>query len=722
MNCTDNRLRPEGVSSVPKADGGEVLVSVVIPCRNEAAHIGSCLKSILAWPDAGADIEVIVVDGRSTDRTREIVEVSAASEPRIRLVDNPKLSSVAALNAGVATARGRWILRADAHSEYPADHLAACLRAAQTTGADNVGGVCVPLTSDDSVSAQVVRAVTTHRFGVGDAGFRTSRKAGFVDTVVFGFYSRHVIKALGGWDERFQEGSGDYEFNQRLRHLGGRIWLDPDIKVSYYNQPHFFRFLFKVFTRDGPANVLMWRLSPYAFRSRHAAPFVMIMAGILLGVLSLFHLGVHLGLMAACACYGVLAIAAAFSQAFRFRKPWMVLVLPGAFLLYHVVYGAGTIYGLCRLKQTNRSAHRALHDLPEMLQAQAACTPTLGLISIIIPCRNEARFIERCLRSVIAMRTCGYATEILVVDGESTDGTREIVEDLQKIDTRIRLVPNPLGITAAALNIGLRHAAGEWIVRLDAHGWYEVDYLEACLRVAERTGAAGVGGICIPELATGNLGARLVRAVTTHRFGVGRSVFRTGVEETPADTVLFGCYRREVFQTVGTWDERLVAGNEDYELNRRLSNAGYRLWFSPSIRAHYFNKASVGEFLRKVFRRDGPCNPWMWYLWPSAFQGRHVLPMCLVAGVAILAMSALWTAVPLSTLAIVYFVLAVVASVQQGLRYRDWMVGLLGPIVFFCYHMAYGLGGWYGIALLALGKAPVSPGRVRRMIKDVAPI
>ena len=343
------------------------------------------------------------------------------------------------------------------------------------------------------------------------------------------------------------------------------------------------------------------------------------------------------------------------------------------------------------------------------------------MLSIMIPCRNESVFIRTCLSSALSMETNGQDVEIMVIDGGSTDHTREVVDEFRKHDPRVRLLHNPAESTVAALNIGLREAAGEWIVRLDAHAWYERDYLQQCLGVAERTGADAVGGACVTELPNNSASAQLVRAVTTHRFGVGNSSFRTSQREGPTDTVLFGCYRRGVFDSIGLWDERLSAGNEDFEFNQRLAKAGGRLWFSPAIRAHYFNKPRFGSFLLKVLKRDGPCNPWMWYLWPASFRARHSVPLLFVMGLALLTAVSSWSLLPLSVALLSYASLAVVAAAQQALRYRKWWLAGLLPVAFFAYHVAHGLGGLYGLLLLALNRAPVSSGRASTQLRPVRP-
>jgi GT2 family glycosyltransferase len=258
------------------------------------------------------------------------------------------------------------------------------------------------------------------------------------------------------------------------------------------------------------------------------------------------------------------------------------------------------------------------------------------------------------------------------------------------------------------MNIGIRAARGEWIIRLDAHSEYPPDYFQLCLETSRRTGADNVGGDFFTLSQNDGFGGRLVQALTTHRFGVGNAGFRVGGGEGWTDTVVYGCFRREVFARVGLFDERLVR-NQDYELNRRILKAGGSIWRNPAIQVRYYNQGSVKGLLRQAFF-TGQWNPWMWYLAPYSFAWRHGIPLAFVLA---LIGSLLLTFIvpPLGKLAfmlilIPYFVLAVLSSAQQSARYGIWMFPVL-PFLFLAYHLAYGLGGIWGLILLSIKQAPV---------------
>ena len=334
------------------------------------------------------------------------------------------------------------------------------------------------------------------------------------------------------------------------------------------------------------------------------------------------------------------------------------------------------------------------------------------VLSVVIPARNEIRFIDRCLRSVFAADPVPGGLEVLVVDGMSGDGTRDVLSAWCRRHGNLRVLDNPLHVVPTAMNIGVRAARGRLIARLDAHAEYPADYFVRCLQASETSKADNVGGGVETLCTDDTLQSRIVQALTTHRFGVGNSGFRVGAREGEADTVVFGCYRREVFEKIGLYDERLVR-NQDYELNRRLRHAGGRIWFDPKIRARYYNRSSWSGLLRQAFV-TGQWNPWMWYIAPYSLAWRHAIPMGFVA--ALLSALLLAAVAPglgmagLALLLIPYFLLALLAAAQQARRYGTMVLPIL-PAAFFLYHTVYGSGGLWGVLLLAAGQAPVQRAR-----------
>src|SRR5688572_7628844 len=198
-------------------------VTVILPCRNEARYIGPCLDSILAGAYPADLLEILVVDGHSTDETRALVKDYAARHPQVRLLDNPARIVPTALNIGIRAATGDVIARMDAHVIYPPEYLPRLVAALEESGADNVGGCVITLPADGTATAQAIAIALGQPFGVGNSHFRIgSPKARFVDTVPFGCFRRELFNRVGMFDEELVRNQDD-EFNARIISRGGKI-------------------------------------------------------------------------------------------------------------------------------------------------------------------------------------------------------------------------------------------------------------------------------------------------------------------------------------------------------------------------------------------------------------------------------------------------------------------------------------------------------------------
>jgi glycosyltransferase involved in cell wall biosynthesis len=206
-----------------------------------------------------------------------------------------------------------------------------------------------------------------------------------------------------------------------------------------------------------------------------------------------------------------------------------------------------------------------------------------------MPCHNEARYIGACLRSVLAQDYPADRLEILVADGGSSDGTRDVVERIAAEDPRVVLVDNPARFQAAGMNAAIRCARGDVVVRMDVHCEYASDYVRRCVEALERTGAASVGGAQRARAETSF--QRALCAALDSPLGVGGARYRSAIEEGFVDTVFLGAFRRRVFEEVGLYDPRAVT-NEDAELNQRIHAAGGRVYLSRQIVAHYYPRES----------------------------------------------------------------------------------------------------------------------------------
>lgn len=325
------------------------IVSIVIPCRNESGFIRKCLESVLNFTvPEGVEVEIFIIDGESIDNTVSIVEDIRRSHPGITILNNPGRYQSFAINIALDHLRGDKIMRLDAHAEYPENYLRMCLETASRTNAENVGGVLLTAPGGASYEAHLVQALTTHAFGVGDAGFRTGAEDGVADTVPYGFFDRSVFEKLGRFDERLIRAQ-DYEFNRRIIAGGGKVWRSSEIEMIYFNQPTLSAFYKKQLFKEAPYNVYLWYLAPYAFAPRHAVTGVFAFGFVAGCVLSPFTHWIAWPFMAVMALYFLIAFYSAFVQAVRYRKIFHFFLLPGCFFLFHLIHGIGIWIGFFKL-------------------------------------------------------------------------------------------------------------------------------------------------------------------------------------------------------------------------------------------------------------------------------------------------------------------------------------------------------------------------------------
>lgn len=322
-----------------------VRVSIVVPMKNEERYIGRCLETILTNDFPMDQCEILVMDGRSTDRSRTIVEEKATQSPLIRLIDNPEGIAPTAMNRGIHVARGEYILRMDAHSEYPPNYIRTCLEEIERTGADNVGGRWITKPGSDSLLARGIALMTQHPAGVGNSAYRIGLGDRFVDTVPFGAFRKSLFEKVGYYREDLMRHQ-DYELNARIRKAGGKIYLSSKIDITYHNVPDLSRFMRQAYG-NGIWMAPAWLSTPGSFSLRHGAPlaFVSSLLGCLL--LSAFSEFFRILLLAMVAVYLLFVLAASIHISWRHGVAFLV-VLPTLFVLYHLCYGAATLIGFLR--------------------------------------------------------------------------------------------------------------------------------------------------------------------------------------------------------------------------------------------------------------------------------------------------------------------------------------------------------------------------------------
>lgn len=326
------------------------MITVAITCYNEESYIERAVRSALAFTKPeGEEVEYFVVDGMSGDKTRSIVQSIQKEYPQLQLVDNPQRYQVFGINLAIEKSKGEFLAWLGAHAVYPANYLEELYQTSLRTNAENVGGILQTLPGSSSYSGHLVQAISTHRFGVGDSGFRVGQRTEkYTDTVPFGFYKTSVFQRIGKFDERLIR-CQDYELNRRIIKDGGKILVNPNIKVEYYNQPSLGKFLKKQILIQGPYNPYAWYVAPHSFNIRHAISAVF-SASLIVGIpLSIFFWWARLLLFSVMGIYFLLALVSSVQQAIRYKKPADILVLPFSFLAFHVSHGLGVLLGVFRL-------------------------------------------------------------------------------------------------------------------------------------------------------------------------------------------------------------------------------------------------------------------------------------------------------------------------------------------------------------------------------------
>jgi succinoglycan biosynthesis protein ExoA len=318
----------------------EPTVSIVVPCRNEAEHIETALTSILAQETPPGGFEVIVADGMSDDGTRSILFKLAKEDSRLRIVDNPGGIVSTGLNAAIRLARGKIIIRMDAHTTYAPDYVVQCVQVLQESAADNVGGPWVAMGKERVGKA--IAAAFQSSFAMGGARGHDPDYSGPVDTVYLGCWPRDVFDRVGMFDEELVRNQDD-EFNLRLVRSGRKIWQSTRIK-SWYHPRETLRQLFSQYVQYGywKARVMQKHKLPASLR--HVIPACFILELIILPLISLYWrpaFWTWLGLLVVYLLFNI--FASLYTAASR---GWGLFpFLPAVFATFHFAYGWGFLKG-----------------------------------------------------------------------------------------------------------------------------------------------------------------------------------------------------------------------------------------------------------------------------------------------------------------------------------------------------------------------------------------
>jgi glycosyltransferase involved in cell wall biosynthesis len=320
-------------------------------------------------------------------------------------------------------------------------------------------------------------------------------------------------------------------------------------------------------------------------------------------------------------------------------------------------------------------------------------------VSVIVPCRNERRYIEGFCAGVLRQQLApGWQLQLVIADGQSDDGTRELLQHIAAAEPRVLWIDNPARIVSTGLNAALSRASGEAIVRMDVHTEYADDYVAQCLAVQAETGADNVGGPwrAEPDARAGAM-QQAVAAAFQSRWVAGGALSRDLGYNGWVDTVYLGSWPRASFERFGGFDEQLVR-NQDDEHNLRIVKGGGRVWQSSRIRSVYRPRATLSQVFRQ-YLQYGYWKPFVMKKHGQAASLRHLVPGIFVALLVVLALLAGMAAWPVLALAGLYVlgILAMTLAVAHA-QALPWRVLLRVPAVIAAYHVGYGMGsliGWW---------------------------
>ncbi|MFN3916366.1 MAG: glycosyltransferase family 2 protein [Flavobacteriales bacterium] len=334
----------------------------------------------------------------------------------------------------------------------------------------------------------------------------------------------------------------------------------------------------------------------------------------------------------------------------------------------------------------------------------------ISTVNIVIPCRNEEKYIAKCLESIVCSDFDKSMLTVCVCDGVSTDNTVQIIKYFEIKYPYIHYLQNPFQTTPHALNLGIKHVSADVSIILGAHAEIYPDFIDNCLKAFKHDQSIGcVGGII--ENIHEDEESKLIALAMSSSFGVGNAHFRTGTAEGYVDTVAFGAYTKEVFEKCGYFDEDLIR-NQDDEFNYRLIKNRFKIWLDKSIRSKYYVRASKMKLKNQYYQygywkvfvnKKHRTVTTLRQLIPAIWVAYIVLglPLSLIVGFMLLPQVLLLYLIGLA----LYFVIGFMFSSRLTEAFPERMQILK---IFSILHLSYGKGYLLGVVhFIVLNKKPV---------------
>ncbi len=320
-------------------------ISIIIPCYNEELFIENCIHSILNFTLEKGKYEIILIDGDSTDNTRDIITRLKEKYSQIKLLINKERTVPYALNMGIKEAKGNIIVRMDAHSIYPSDYISVLVDLLRSEDVDNVGGIVETLPADKTTKSQCIAIASSHKFGVGDSHFRIgSKEIRKVDTVPFGCFKKEIFSEVGLFDLDLTRNQDD-EFNARIIKKGGVILLNPAVKIKYFAR-NTFSSLYNMFYQYGLYKPLVNKKLQRVSTIRQLIPPLFVIGLIFGGLFSFFNINAAILYILVLFLYSILLLSIAIKSIKSVKDLKKIFLLPYSFLIIHTSYGLGYIKGI----------------------------------------------------------------------------------------------------------------------------------------------------------------------------------------------------------------------------------------------------------------------------------------------------------------------------------------------------------------------------------------